>query len=235
MCYADTHNGELERCEGRAAWAARRDAQLAMTEMAKTTVSVVDDDGSVRDSLRVLIETAGYAVETFAAAEDFLADYDAERPGCIVLDERMPGMSGHALQEELVRRGALSPVILITAHAEVSMAVDAMRLGAVTLIEKPFRDEALLDAIGEALERDKAARARCADRRAVELRLAGLTPRQREVMELLIRGLTNKMIASELGISDRTAELHRARVLHKVQARSVAELAFAVGRVRGQS
>ena len=200
----------------------------------KNTVFVIDDDPAVRDSLRVLIEAAGYAVETFASAEEFLARFDPTRPGCIVLDERMPGMSGHALQVELVRRRSLSPVILITAHADVAMAVAAMELGALTLLEKPFREQALLDAIREALKRDTATRARHENRRALESRIGGLTPRQREVMELLIRGLSNKLIANELGISDRTVELHRARVLHNMEAGSVAELAFAVGRARGE-
>lgn len=199
-----------------------------------TTVSIVDDEFSVRDSLRALIESAGYEAETYASAEEFLGGYEPSQPGCIVLDERMPGMCGRALQEELVRQGALSPVILITAHAEVPMAVEAMRLGALTVIQKPFHDQALLDAIGEALALDESARARHRDRRVLEARLAALTPRQRDVMELLIRGLSNKMIANELGISDRTAELHRLRVLRRMEARSAAELAFAVGLVRGQ-
>ncbi len=141
-------------------------------------------------------------------------------------------MSGHALQDELVRRGALSPVIFITAHAEVPMTVQAMRLGAVTLIEKPFRDRTLLAAIDEALKRDAAARARHADRKELESRIAALTRRQRDVMELLIRGLANKVIAAELGISERTVELHRSRVLRGMHAQSAAELAFAVGRIR---
>jgi len=200
----------------------------------QTTVSVVDDDGSVTDSLRVLIGTAGYHVATFGSAEEFLASFDPNRPGCIILDERMPGMSGHALQEELVRRRSLSPVILITAHAEVPMTVHAMRLGAITLLQKPFRDKALLEAIEEALARDDVVRALYKDRRALEGRLKALTPRQREVMELLIRGLANKMIAVELEISERTVELHRSRVLAKMGAGSAAELAFAVGRIRGE-
>ncbi len=199
----------------------------------QSTVSVVDDDRSVTDSLRVLIGTAGYHVATFSSAEEFLASFDPNRPGCIILDERMPGMSGHALQEELVRRRSLSPVILITAHAEVPMTVHAMRLGAITLLQKPFRDKALLEAIEEALARDQVVRGQYKDRRALEIRLKALTPRQREVMELLIRGLANKMIAVELEISERTVELHRSRVLAKMGAGSAAELAFAVGRIRG--
>jgi two-component system, LuxR family, response regulator FixJ len=195
------------------------------TMTTSTIVSVVDDDRAVTDSLRALIESAGYEVETFQSAEEFLASYDAERPGCIILDERMPGMSGHALQKELVTRRALSPVILITAHAEVPMTVDVMRLGAVTLLQKPFRDQLLLDAIEEALRRDAGARERHADRNALEERLRELTPRQRDVMELLIHGLPNKLIASELGISERTVELHRSRVLSKMNAGSAAELA----------
>ena len=201
----------------------------------KTTVSIVDDDRSVTDSLKVLIESVGQQVGTFNSATDFLATYDPEQPGCIVLDERMPGMSGHALQKELVKRGALSPVIIITAHAEVQMAVDIMRLGAVTLIEKPFRDQMLLDAIAEALKLDTEARARHQNRQSLESRLEKLTPRQREVMELVIRGLPNKSIARELGISERTVELHRSRVLRTMNVKSAAELAFAVGRLRRET
>lgn len=201
----------------------------------KPTIAIVDDDTSVTDSLKVLIESVGQDVETFNSATDFLASYDPERPGCIVLDERMPGMSGHALQEELVKRRALSPVIVITAHAEVQMAVDAMRLGAVTLIQKPFRDQTLLDAIAEALKRDEEARERHQDRQSLESRLEKLTARQREVMELVIRGLANKAIARQLGISERTVELHRSRVLRAMDVKSAAELAFAVGRLRGDN
>ena len=201
----------------------------------KTTVSIVDDDRSVTDSLKVLVESVGQQVGTFNSATDFLATYDPEQPGCIVLDERMPGMSGHALQKELVKRGALSPVIIITAHAEVQMAVDIMRLGAVTLIEKPFRDQVLLDAIAEALKLDTEARARHQNRQSLESRLEKLTTRQSEVMELVIRGLPNKSIARELGISERTVELHRSRVLRTMNVKSAAELAFAVGRLRRET
>ena len=199
----------------------------------QATVCIVDDELSVTDSLRELLEAAGHRVETFNSVRDFLAAYDPEQPGCIVLDERMPEIPGHAMQEELVRRGALSPVILISAYAEVPMAVDAMRLGAISVLEKPFDDRVLLAVVGEALQRDGDARARHHDRAALEARLETLTHRQRDVMELLIRGLPNKVIASELGISERTVELHRARVLRVMEVRSAAELAYAVGRIRG--
>ncbi len=201
-------------------------------EAMQTTISVIDDDRSVTDSLRVLIESVGHEVETFNSAEDFLESYDPNRPGCIVLDERMPGMAGHVLQQELVRRGSVTPVILITAHAEVQMAVDAMRLGAITLIQKPFRDQALLDAIDEALKKDAAIRVKHDGRQALEDRLERLTDRQAEVMELVIRGLPNKAIARELEISERTVELHRSRVLKTMEVGSAAELAYAVGRLR---
>ncbi len=196
------------------------------------TVSIVDDDPSVTDSLRVLLESVGKHVETFNSAEDFLAGYDPERPGCIVLDERMPGMSGHELQAELVKRRALSPVILITAHSGVQMTVDAMKLGAITLLEKPFHEQALLDAIAEALKKDAQARKRHQDTTLLKARIEGLTARQREVMELVVRGLPNKIVADELGISERTVELHRSRMLHSMDAGSAAELAYAVGRLR---
>jgi RNA polymerase sigma factor (sigma-70 family) len=159
-----------------------------------------------------------------------LKDYDPERPGCVILDERMPGMSGHKMHEELLRRRSTIPIIMCTGHAEVQMAVDAMKRGAVTLVQKPFRDQDLLDAIEEALRRDSAARKRSMRRRDMESRVETLTPRQREVMNLMVRGIPNKRIAAELGISERTVELHRARVMRAMEVSSAAELAYLVAR-----
>ncbi len=199
------------------------------------TVWIVDDDCSVTDSLATLLESVGHQVETYNSAHEFLAGYNPERAGCIVLDERMPGMSGHELQQELVRRRVLTPVILITAYAVVQLAIDVMRLGAVTLLEKPFREQQLLDAITEALKRDTEARERQRDRRVLQSRIEQLTTRQREVMELVVQGLPNKSIAHDLKISERTVELHRSRMLNCMDARSAAELAYAVGRMRGDA
>lgn len=201
----------------------------------RPTICVIDDEESVTDSLRSMLEAAGHAVQTFSTTQAFLADYDPARPGCIILDEFMPEGPGHELQQELVRRGAISPVIMISAKAEVRMAVDAMRLGAVTLLQKPFDSTELLDAVGEALERDAESRTRHHDRVELERRLEALTGRQRQVLEAMIRGLPNKLIAAELGISERTVELHRARVLRLMEVRSAAELAYVIGRIRGSS
>jgi two-component system response regulator FixJ len=197
-------------------------------EQAKPTVFIVDDDPAMADSMRVLLESVGHRTHSYGSAAEFLDDFDQDQPGCIILDERMPGMSGHKMHEELLRRGSTIPIIMCTAHAEVQMAVDAMKRGAVTLIQKPFRDQDLLDAIEEALRRDSALRQRASQRRALASRLASLTPRQREVMNLMVRGNPNKTIAIELGISERTVELHRARVMRAMEVNSAAELAYLI-------
>jgi two-component system response regulator FixJ len=203
-------------------------------ERAKPTVFIVDDDPAMADSMHVLVESVGYRWRTYGSAMEFLDDFDPDRPGCIILDERMPGMSGHKMHEELLRRGSSIPIIMCTAHAEVQMAVDAMKRGAVTLVQKPFRDQDLLDAIEEALRRDSATRRRSSQRRALASRLASLTPRQREVMNLMVRGNPNKTIARELGISERTVELHRARVMHAMEVNSAAELAYLIASIEGE-
>ena len=182
------------------------------------------------DSLKVLAESVGHRACGYESAAEFLDRFDPARPGCIILDERMPGMSGHKLHEELLRRGSTIPIIMCTGHAEVQMAVDAMKRGAVTLVQKPFRDQDLLDAIEEALRRETASRQRRTRKRAIESRLETLTPRQREVMDLMVRGKPNKVIALELGISERTVELHRARVMRAMEVSSAAELAYLVAR-----
>jgi RNA polymerase sigma factor (sigma-70 family) len=199
-------------------------------ENAKPTIFIVDDDDAMVDSLRVLVESVGHQACGYESAAEFLDDFDPARPGCIILDERMPGMSGHKLHEELLRRGSTIPIIMCTGHAEVQMAVDAMKRGAVTLVQKPFRDQDLLDAIEEALRRETASRQRRTRKRAIESRLETLTPRQREVMDLMVRGKPNKVIALELGISERTVELHRARVMRAMEVSSAAELAYLVAR-----
>ena len=191
---------------------------------AESTVFVVDDDADLRESLGWLIESAGLRVKTFSTAEEFLAGYEPEEPCCLVLDVRMPGLSGLDLQEELTRRGVPPPIIIVTGHAKVPMAVRALKGGAIDFLQKPFSDQALLDRVRQAIDLDRRTRqARAEDAKVVTL-LSRLTPREREVMDLVIAGKPNKIIADDLGISPKTVEIHRARVMEKMQAGSVAEL-----------
>lgn len=194
------------------------------------TVFVVDDDQAVRMSLSLLIRSMGLAVETFESAAAFLGACDPERSGCLVLDIRMPGMSGLEMQEELNRRAIGLPVIFITGHGDVAMAVRAMKSGAVDFIEKPFNDQQLLDRINKALELDRNARAALAEHATLAARIELLSPREREVMERIVAGQANKVIAIELGLSERTVEIHRAKVMTKTGARSLAELVTMVNR-----
>jgi RNA polymerase sigma factor (sigma-70 family) len=190
----------------------------------KPTVYVVDDDVEVLGAVRFLLRTVGLNVETFASGDEFLEGYDAERPGCLVLDVRMPGMSGLELQQRLGARGSPLPVIFISAHGDIPMAVRAVKAGAVDFIEKPFRDQELLDKIQKAIELNATMREKLEDREAIRTRIESLTPRERQVMELVVQGKSNKAIARELEVSQRTAETHRARVMEKMRADSVAEL-----------
>lgn len=192
------------------------------------TVFVVDDDDAVRDSLAMLISSVGLAVETFESAAEFLAVYVPSRPGCVVLDIRMPGLSGLDLQQRLKAMGATLPIIFISGHGDVPMAVRAMRRGAVDFLLKPFNDQELLDRIHHALELEKDRRREKNLRRNVEQRMVLLTPREKEVMGRVIEGETNKVIASRLGLSRRTVEIHRARVMEKMQATSLAQLVWMV-------
>ena len=195
-----------------------------MIKEIKPTVFVVDDDAAVRDSLRMLLKSVGLPVEVFESGQEFLdADRD-DRPGCLVLDIRMPGMSGLELQVKLNERHSILPIIFITGHGDVPMAVEAMQAGAVDFIQKPFRDQDLLDRIGQALEKDAAARQQLAERSAIERRLATLTPRETEVLRLVVAGKANKVIAGDLNLSQRTVEIHRARVMEKMRAQSIAHL-----------
>ena len=187
-------------------------------------VFVVDDEQAVRDSLRWLIESVGIPVRAYPTAADFLRDYDAAQPGCLVLDVRMPGMSGLDLQEELARRGAVLPTIVITAHAEVPMAVQAVKAGAVDFIQKPFSDQLLLDRVRQALEIDRQDREARQRREDARRRIATLTAREREVLELVVAGRSNKEAAAILGVATKTIEVHRAHVMEKMQVTSVAEL-----------
>lgn len=191
---------------------------------ATATVFVVDDDEAVRESIQLLVESAGLAVEVFASARAFLESYDPGRHGCLVTDIRMPGMSGLELQEHLAASGVTLPVIVLTGHGDVPAAVRALKAGAVDFVEKPFQPQALLDLIGQAIDRDSRIREASAREAAVAERLESLTPREREVMELVVAGKANKVIAAELDISERTVELHRGRIMRKMKVRSLADL-----------
>lgn len=191
---------------------------------ASGTVFVVDDDRAVRDSLALLVDSAGLAVETFASAQEFLDAYTPERRGCLITDIRMPGMSGLELQETLVNDDVRIPVIVLTGHGDVPAAVRALKAGAVDFVEKPFNPQALLDLIQQAISKDVEVHELATQQAQVAGRVALLTPREREVMNLVVAGKANKVIAIELAISERTVELHRGRIMKKMMARSLAEL-----------
>jgi two-component system response regulator FixJ len=188
------------------------------------TVFVVDDDEAVRNSLKLLLKSAGLTAQTFVSGQEFLASYDASQPGCILLDVRMPGLSGLDMQHELSLRGASIPVIFITGHGDIPMAVEAMQHGAFDFLQKPFRDSDLLERLQRALARDAEIRGRLRHTDRIRERLASLSPREREVLDLVTRGKANKMVAGDLGVSQRTVEIHRAHVMQKMEANSLAEL-----------
>jgi len=193
--------------------------------MAETEwVHIVDDDAGVRESLGFLLETAGFSVRCHASAAEFLKIVAADRAGCLITDVRMPGMDGLALQHWLSERGSPLSVIVMTGHGDVPMAVRALKGGAADFLEKPFDDQALLDAVGRALAGSRLAVADAAAARAAATRLARLTARERDVLHGLIAGRANKEIANELGVSPRTVEVHRARVMEKMDAGSLPDL-----------
>lgn len=192
--------------------------------MAKPIIYVVDDDDGMRRALSLLLSTVGYTTEVYARPGDFLAHFKREEPGCLVLDIRMPEMSGLELQQQLNRSGCMLPIIFITGHGDVPMAVQAMKAGAFEFIQKPFRDQDLLDQINHALQHDAENRKGVARRTEVLRRIESLTPRERQVMDLVVEGGANKVIAIDLGLSERTVEIHRAKVMEKMGARSVAHL-----------
>lgn len=200
-----------------------------MPDQPEPTVYIVDDDEAVRDSLSLLMEAAALQFQCFETAAEFLANCRDDQPGCLVLDVRMPGMSGLALRDELERREVLLPIIFITGHGDVPMAVDAMKHGAVDFIQKPFEDEVLLERISQALKQNAADRYEAQTLHSVEARYAKLTPREREVMAMVVSGNANKVIAQDLGVSQRTVEIHRARVMEKMRARSIAQLVKQAG------
>jgi FixJ family two-component response regulator len=187
-------------------------------------VYVIDDDQAVRDSLALLLKSMGQKARLFDSAQAFLDQFDPDMKGCIVLDIRMPGMSGVELQHRLKAMRCSLPVIFVTGHGDVPMAVEAMHQGAFDFIQKPFRDQELLDRINQALAWDQEHRSEDERRRSVEERFGSLTPREREVMDCVVRGLANKVIAMDLDLSQRTVEIHRARVMEKMNARSLADL-----------
>ena len=191
---------------------------------AEATVFVVDDNVSVRKSLHALLESAGFAVETYASGDEFLAAYDPQRPGCLVLDVRLHRSSGLDLQDELRRRKAMLPIIILTGHGTVPTSVRALKAGAVDFLQKPAPPKLLLERVRAAIDRDRQARAVTTERAVVLERLAHLTPREREVMELLIAGQTSKEIAATMHVSVRTVEGHRREVLSKMHVSSATQL-----------
>jgi len=190
----------------------------------KSTVFIVDDDEAVRDSLSWLMQSVGLSTETFPSADAFLQGFGEDRPGCLLLDIRMPGISGLELQSLLRERGFRLPLVVISGHADVPMAVRALKAGAFDFIEKPFNDQLLLDTVQRAIEHDRQERESHARLDVWRRRLDTLTPREREVLQLVVGGASNKQISSELGVSMKTVEAHRARVMDKLQADSLSEL-----------
>jgi FixJ family two-component response regulator len=187
-------------------------------------VHIVDDDPGFRDSLRSLLESDGLTVETYADAGEFLGRYLPERPGCLLLDVRMPGMSGLQLQEELQKRQIQVPLVFITAHGDVAMAVTAVRRGALDFIEKPFDDETLIGLIRDALEKDKETHKESERRTSLGARFASLSARELEVLDRVVKGKRNRVIAEELGVTEKTVEFHRKRIMGKLQVKNVVEL-----------
>lgn len=187
-------------------------------------VFIVDDDQAVRNSLRLLFKTVNLESATFESGDAFLHDYDSDWQGCIVLDIRMPGTSGLEVQKILQERGNTLPIIFITGHGDVPMAVEAMQQGAFDFVQKPFRDQELVDRVTQALNQNQEQQEAMHFRRQVLASYAELTPREKEVMECVVKGHANKVIAMDLDVSQRTVEIHRARVMEKMQARSLADL-----------
>jgi FixJ family two-component response regulator len=191
---------------------------------ADAVVIIIEDDASMREAILTLIETVGLNGHMYASGQEFLQHAPPDGPSCLVLDVRLPGLSGLNLQRELAMRGMDIPIIFITGHGDIPMSVQAMKAGAVEFLTKPFRDQDLLDAIAQALERDRAARRQRADMTALRQRYDTLTARERDVMRLTVAGLLNKQIASELGTSEKTVNIQRGRMMQKMQADSIAAL-----------
>jgi two-component system response regulator FixJ len=188
------------------------------------TVFIVDDEEAVRDSIAMLLRSVGLRTQVFADATSFLRQYRSELAGCLVLDVRMPRMSGLELQQELNRRGWALPVIFITGHGDVPMAVEAMRAGALDFLQKPFKDDDLIRRVQKALDQDARERAALAERDLLRQHFEELTARERDVARRIVAGQANKAVALDLGLSERTVELHRAHVMQKMEARNLAQL-----------
>lgn len=199
------------------------------------TVFIVDDDSGVLNSLAFLMQTIGIPTRTYASAHEFLAHYDPAAAGCLVLDVRMPVMSGLELQQKLHEMGSTLPIIFLTAHGDVPMAVKAVQSGAVAFLQKPFHDQELVDRIQYAMAENARMRAGIAQRDTLAARVASLTPREHEVLDAVVAGKANKVIAAELGLSQRTVEIHRARVMQKMQADSLAHLIQMMVRAREET
>jgi FixJ family two-component response regulator len=197
---------------------------LELPHAGQAIVYVVDDEPSIRNSTKELAESVGLRVQTFATAQDFLGSERPDVPGCLVLDVRLPGLSGLDLQRELGRMDNPLPIIFITGHGDIPMTVRAMKAGAVDFLAKPFRPQDLLDAIAHALERDKCQRRQRSELAELRRRHGSLTPREREVMAFLVKGMLNKQVAAELAMTEPTVKFHRAHVMQKMKAGSMADL-----------
>jgi RNA polymerase sigma factor (sigma-70 family) len=195
-----------------------------MTKTGRSIVFVVDDDPSVRDAISRLLRTVGLPVKEFGSALEFLAGDRPETPSCLVLDVRLPGISGIDFQRQLNKADIRIPIIFITAHGDVPMSVKAMKAGAVEFLIKPFHDQNLLDAVQTAIEKDRLRRLREAEIAELQERLSTLTPREREVLPLVISGLLNKQIAAEINASEATVKVHRSQLMRKLEAKSVPDL-----------
>lgn len=195
-----------------------------MSEDNEPIVFVIDDDAAFRDSMQRLFESVGLKIKAYASAEPFLQEYPPDQPGCLLLDIKMPGGSDLALQQQLAKRDIHLPVVVVTACGDVTTAVAAMKNGALDFIEKPCNEQQLLDCVQNALARDQADREAYRKRRILNQRFASLTPREREVMERVVQGLSNKEIADVLAVSRKTIEVHRAKVMEKMQTASLSEL-----------
>ena len=200
-------------------------------KLSKPIVFVVDDDTAIREALASLIGSIGLRVECFASSQEFLRRRNIDGPSCLVLDVRMPGLSGFELQRELDRAQRSIPIIYITAHGDIPMAVQAMKAGAIDFLSKPFRDEDLLDAIRKALDRDAAFRTRQAELSEIRSRIAQLTVRQRQIMTHVVAGKLNKQTAAELGVSENTIKVHRHRIMERMGAASLADLIHMIERL----
>lgn len=188
------------------------------------TVFIVDDEEEVRDSLKMLIESVGLIAETFDSAQTYLDNFNPSRPGCLILDVRMKGMSGLTLQEQLNKKPLHPPIIIITGHGDVQMAVRAVKSGASEFLEKPFNEQQLLDSIHIAIEQDAEQRGKALKLAEIQTRVDRLTDREKEVMELIVTGMLNKNIASELNISQSTVEAHRSKVMDKMECKTLSDL-----------